>query len=241
MDTANRRRPIPGSAPSKPVKPTNPEFDKAFDAEAFLRSEGIGRTFLVREPNELIFAQGTASDAVYFIIKGTVKLTVVSATGKEALIGLIGRSNFIGEQAVAGPVVQRTATARAKSKSSLLRITRPEMLRVIREEHAFSDRFIAHLLSRASRTENDLTDQLFNSTEKRLARALLLMANFGKAGEPRTVIPNISQDELAQMVGSTRTRVNLLLNRFRRLGYIQYNGVFHVYRTLLAVVLKDTA
>lgn len=216
-----------------------PNFDRAFDVEAFLRSEGIGRTIIVREAKDLVYAQGEPSDAVYFIIKGTVKLTVVSASGKEALIGLIGKNNFVGEQAVAGQSIRRTATATAKGRCSLLRITRAEMLRVIQKEHAFSDRFISHLLSRATRAEQDLTDQLFNSTEKRLARALLLMANFGKAGEPRTVIPSISQDELAQMIGSTRTRVNMLLNRFRRLGYVEYNGVFHVYRTLLTVVLHD--
>jgi CRP-like cAMP-binding protein len=178
---------------------------------------------------------------VFFVLRGRVKLSVLSPAGKQAVIALISKNNFIGEQAVGPKGVRRTCSAVATTACSLLRISRAEISRVIREEHAFSDRFITHLLSRAARAEDDLTDLLFNSTEKRLARALLLMANFGDAGAPRTTIPNVSQDELAQIVGSTRSRVNFLLNRFRRLGYIQYNGVFHVYRTLLTVVLRDSA
>jgi CRP-like cAMP-binding protein len=186
-----------------------------------------------------IFAQGDVGDAVFYLQKGRIKLVVVSAQGKEATVSIFGPGDFVGEECVTGVRSVRMSSAVAMTNCTALRIERKEMMRVIHEEHDFSDLFVAHLLSRNRRIQEDLVDQLFNSSEKRLARALLLLANFGKDGKPETVIPKISQEMLAEMIGTTRSRVNFFMNRFRQLGFIEYNGSLQIHSSLLNVVLHD--
>jgi CRP-like cAMP-binding protein len=187
---------------------------------------------------QTIYAQGVGADAVFYIQKGKVKLTVVSKTGKEATIGIISEGNFFGEGALAGQVL-RMGSAAAMTDCELLRIDKKAMIEALHREHAFSDMFVAYLLGRNIRYEEDLVDQLFNSSEKRLARVLLLLAHFGKEGAPETVVPKISQETLAEMVGTTRSRVSFFMNRFRKLGFIHYNGGLQVHSSLLNVVLHD--
>jgi len=213
--------------------------DSTFDPEAFLTQTGVGRTLVALKKDEVLFSQGDVADAVFYIQKGSVKLTVLSQRGKEATLALLEAGNFVGEQCVAGGEVVRVATATAMMPCTLLRITKKEMSRVLHEEHALADRFVAFLLDRNARIQADLVDQLFNSSEKRLARILLILAHFGKDAEPDTVIPKISQEVLAEMVGTTRSRVNFFMNRFRKLGYIEYNGGLEVHRSLLNVVLHE--
>jgi CRP-like cAMP-binding protein len=188
---------------------------------------------------ERIFSQGDTADAVFYIQTGRVRLSVVSGQGKEATISLLGPGNFMGEGCIAGVQGPRLSSATAITPCTILRIERKEMMRVIHEEHGFSDVFVAYLLARNASIQEDLVDQLFNSTEKRLARALLLLANFGKEGKPEPVIPKISQEMLAEMVGATRSRVSFFMNRFRELGFIEYNGSMRVHSSLLNVVLHD--
>jgi CRP-like cAMP-binding protein len=210
-----------------------------FTPEAFLSTIGEGRRLLHHKPKGVIFAQGTASNCVFYILAGRAKLTVLSQSGKEATITLLAPGDFIGEDAIAGVPGPRLATATAITTCTALRIDRDEMCRVMHDEHSFSDFFVRFLIARGMRTQADLVDQLFNSSEKRLARTLLLMAEFGQSGEPVTVIPHITQEALAEMIGTTRSRVSFFMNRFRKLGFIQYNGRIHIHKSLLNVVLHD--
>jgi CRP/FNR family transcriptional regulator, cyclic AMP receptor protein len=210
-----------------------------FDPLAFLANAGVGRKVLRLKAKAVIFSQGDPANAVFYIQTGRAKLTVVSEAGKQATITLLSAGDFVGEESVAAVIGPRLATATAITACSVLKITRVEMVRVIREEPAFSEHFLAFVLSRSMRTQADLVDQLFNSSEKRLARVLLLMAEFGKPGEPQMLIPKISQEALAQIVGTTRARVSLFMNRFRKLGFLDYNGRILVNKSLLNVVLHD--
>jgi CRP/FNR family cyclic AMP-dependent transcriptional regulator len=211
----------------------------AFDPEAFLEEAGVGKTIVDLKKNQALFSQGDEADAVFYLQKGTIKLTVVSQRGKEATVALLQPGNFVGEACVAAAEPIRTLTAIALTRCTLMRIKRSEMVRVLHEEHAFADVFVAFLLARNVRIQADLVDQLFNSSEKRLARILLLLANFGKEGKPETVVPKISQEVLAEMIGTTRSRVNFFMNRFRKLGFIEYNGKLEVHSSLLNVILHD--
>ncbi len=210
-----------------------------FQPAAFLAKIGLGRTIVELKKQQAVFSQGDAANAVFYIQKGKIKLAVISKGGKEATIALLGAGNFLGEDCIAAVQPRRLATAVAITPSTVLRIDRSEMVRVLHEEKAFSDIFVAYLLSRNARIQEDLVDQLFNSSEKRLARALLLLAQFGKEGAPDTVIPKISQETLAEMVGTTRSRVSFFMNRFRKMGFIEYNGKLSVHSSLLNVVLHD--
>jgi CRP-like cAMP-binding protein len=210
-----------------------------FDPEAFLASAGLGRRIVQLKAKEAFFSQGSLADSIFYLQKGRAKLTVVSAAGKEATITLLSVGDFIGEESLAGAVGLRLATATAVNACSALKIEREEMIRVMHEEHALSDLFLKFLLARSMRTQADLVDQLFNSSEKRLARILLLMAEFGTPGVPETMIPKITQETLAEMIGTTRSRVSFFMNRFRKLGFINYNGRIQVHKSLLNVVLHD--
>ncbi len=210
-----------------------------FDAAAFLSKAGLGRRIVRVMPKHTFFSQGDPAEFVLYLQKGRAKLTVVSERGKEATITLLSAGDFIGEESIAGAVGLRLATATAMNACTALRIERSEMIRVMHEEHAFSDLFLKFLLARSMRTQADLVDQLFNSSEKRLARILLLMAEFGKAGEPETLIPEITQKTLADMIGTTRSRVSFFMNRFRKLGLLEYNGRIRVNKSLLNVILHD--
>jgi len=210
-----------------------------FDAASFLATAGVGRTIAHLKAKEPLFAQGNKADAVFYIQKGRAKLTVVSNAGKEATITLLTAEDFVGEESITAVVGLHMATATAITACVVLRIQRQEMLRVLGEEHAFSAMFLAYLLGRSMRTQADLVDQLFNSSEKRLARVLLLMAEFGKPGEPEMLIPQITQETLAEMIGTTRARVSFFMNRFRKHGFIEYNGRIRVHKSLLNVVLHD--
>jgi CRP/FNR family transcriptional regulator, cyclic AMP receptor protein len=211
----------------------------AFDPAAFLAKSGIGRRIVQVKNKEPFFSQGDNGDCVFYLQKGRAKLTVISKAGKEATIALLGAGDFLGEESVAAVGGLRLATATATAACTALKIERKEMIRVIHEEHAFSDLFVAFVLKRSMRTQADLVDQLFNSSEKRLARILLLMAEFGRSRAPLMRIPKVSQESLANMVGTTRSRVSFFMNRFRKLGLIDYNGDIHVNKSLLNVVLHD--
>jgi CRP/FNR family transcriptional regulator, cyclic AMP receptor protein len=211
----------------------------SFDVAAFLAKAGLGRRIVQMKPKQPFFSQGNPADSVFYLQEGRAKLTVVSRNGKEATITLLSSGDFIGEESIAGAVGLRLATATAVTACTALKIERSEMLRVLHEEHAFSDLFLKFLLARSMRTQADLVDQLFNSSEKRLARILLLMAEFGKPGEPETLIPKITQETLAEMVGTTRSRVSFFMNRFRQLGFIEYNGRIKVHKSLLNVILHN--
>jgi CRP-like cAMP-binding protein len=211
----------------------------AFDPDAFLENTGVGRTVVDLKKNDVLFSQGEPADAVFYIRKGNLKLSVVSQRGKEATVALLATGNFVGESCIAAAERFRMVTATALNRCTLMRIDREEMVRVLHEEHAFSDVFVSFLLERNVRIQEDLVDQLFNSSEKRLARVLLLLAHFGKEGKPENVIPKISQEVLAEMVGTTRSRVNFFMNRFRKLGFIEYNGDLEVHSSLLNVILHD--
>ncbi len=210
-----------------------------FDAAAFLGKAGLGRRLVKLKPKEAFFSQGNPADSVFYLQKGRARITVISDKGKEATITLLSAGEFIGEESIAGSAGLRLVTATAITACTALQIERAEMIRVMHEEHAFSDVFVKFLLARSMRTQADLVDQLFNSSEKRLARILLLMAEYGKPGEPETVIPPITQETLAEMIGTTRSRVSFFMNRFRKLGYIAYNGRIRVHKSLLDVILHD--
>ena len=212
----------------------------AFQPAAFLAKTGMGRTIVDLKRNQTVFSQGDSANAVFYIQKGRIKLTVISKRGKEATIALLSAGSFLGEECIAAIQPQRMATATAIAPATLLRIERKEMVRVLHEEQLFSEVFVSYLLARNTRIQEDLVDQLFNSSEKRLARALLLLAQFGKdGGAPETVIPKISQEVLAEMIGTTRSRVSFFMNRFRKLGFIEYNGTLSVHSSLLNVILHD--
>jgi CRP-like cAMP-binding protein len=210
-----------------------------FDAEAFLASAGLGRRVIQFAAKEAFFSQGDPADAVFYLQQGRAKVTVVSTSGKEATIALVSAGEFVGEGALAATAGLRLSTATAITACTALKIGRDEMVRVMHEENSFSELFLKFLLEHSMRIQADLVDQLFNSSEKRLARILLLMAEFGKPGEPEQYIPKISQETLAEMVGTTRSRVSYFMNRFRKLGFIEYNGRIKVHKSLLNAVLLD--
>ena len=210
----------------------------AFDVQSFLDSAGLRRTVSKIQEKGTIFSQGDLAKNVMYIQEGGVKLTVVNETGKEAVVGILGPGDFFGEGCLAGQSI-RMATATTIALTTVLIIEKNEVIRVLHEEHEFSDRFIAYTLARNARVEEDLIDQLFNSSEKRLARTLLLLARYGAQDQPQKVIPNVSQETLAEMIGTTRSRVNFFMNKFRKLGFIQYNGEIHVNKSLLSVVLHE--
>jgi len=214
---------------------TKPHFDSA----VYLATEGTGRKIVRFKARQVLFAQGSSADSVFYIQAGRAKLTVLSKRGKEATVTLLATGDFVGEEAITAAGALRTASATAIVACAALKIGREQMLRVLHEEHLFSAFFLNFMLVRGMRTQADLIDQLFNSSERRLARTLLLMAEFGQPGEPQTLIPPITQETLAEMIGTTRSRVSFFMNRFRKLGYIEYNGRIRVNRLLLSVVLHD--
>jgi len=212
---------------------------RIFDPRAFLTSVGIGRTVQHYKPKEAIFSQGDPADTVFYIQKGAVRLSVLSKQGKEATLALLGPGDFVGEGCLASDHSIRLSSAAAITASSILRIEKRRMLNTLHEEHELSDLFVAYVIERHNRTQADLVDQLFNSSEKRLARDLLILARFGKEDAPETVVPTVSQETLAEMVGTTRSRVNFFMNKFRKLGFIHYNGGLQVHSSLLSVVLHE--
>jgi CRP-like cAMP-binding protein len=211
---------------------------RKFDPQTFLSTVDEGRTIAAFPRKQTIFAQGDSSDAVFYIQRGQVKLTVVSKTGKEATIGILNEGDFFGEGCLTGQAL-RLCSATAMTDCTVMRIDKESMMEVLHREHAFSDMFVAYLLTRNIRYEEDLVDQLFSSSEKRLARVLLLLANFGNEAKPKVAIPKISQETLAEMVGTTRSRVNFFMNKFRKLGFIRYDGGLEVHSSLLNVLLHD--
>jgi CRP/FNR family transcriptional regulator, cyclic AMP receptor protein len=223
--------PKPFPAPARPSLP-------AFDVPAFLKSAGISPRTVRFATGAVVFAQGAQSNSVFYLQEGGVKLSVLSAAGKEAVVAMLGPGDFLGEGCLAGQPL-RMGTAKAVMRTVLLRIAKRDMVRMLHEYPEFSDRFIAHMLTRNIRIEEDLVDQLFNSSEKRLARTLLLLARYGKEETTPRVLPKLSQETLAEMVGTTRSRVNFFMNKFRRLGLIEYNGGLKVNGSLLSVVLHD--
>jgi CRP-like cAMP-binding protein len=216
------------------LKSANSKFDPA----EFLAKIGSGRSMAKFRKNQNLFAQGDVADAVFYIQKGKVKITVISVHGKEAVIAIMEKDEFTGEGCLAGQSV-RIATASAMTDCEIMRIEKSAIISILHQEPAFSEMFVAHLLARTIRVEADLVDQLFNSSEKRLARALLLLANFGKDGKPEPIIAKVSQETLAEMIGTTRSRVSFFMNKFRKLGFINYNGKIEVHTSLLNVVLHD--
>jgi len=221
------------------IKPTIKFKGKsAFNAQAFLDSAGVARKVTEFKKKAAIFSQGDPAANVLYIQKGAVRLSVVNETGKEAVVAILGPGDFFGEGCLAAQPI-RIGSATAVAPTTVLVIEKKEMIRVLHAEHAFSDRFISYMLSRNIRVEEDLVDQLFNSSEKRLARTLLLLARYGKEEKPQKMVPKISQEMLAEMVGTTRSRVNFFMNKFKKLGFIKYNGGLHIDTSLLSVVLHD--
>jgi len=212
---------------------------KLFDSKVFLANVGAGRTVQQHRPKQAIFSQGDRADAVFYIQEGKVRLSVLSKQGKEATIALLGTGDFLGEGCIASDQPLRLATATAITECSVLRIEKSRMQRTLHEEHEFSDMFVGYVVERHCRTQADLVDQLFNSSEKRLARTLLVLSRVGKENHTETVIPRVSQETLAEMVGTTRSRVNFFMNKFRKLGLIDYNGGLEVNSSLLSIVLHD--
>jgi CRP/FNR family cyclic AMP-dependent transcriptional regulator len=211
---------------------------KTFDPKAFLATVNHGRTVSTYRRDAIVFRQAGPADAVFYIRKGRIKIVVASQQGKEAVVAVLGPGEFFGEGCLIGQPL-RLATARAMVDSEIMRVGKAEMVRVLHDEPSFGELFMAHLLTRNSRVEEDLADQLFNSSEKRLARTLLLLANFGKEGEAQPITTKISQETLAEIVGTTRPRVNTFMNKFRKLGFIDYNGDLKVHNSLLSVILRD--
>ena len=220
------------------ISPQRKRRSPRFDPAVFLEAAAKGRIISKHRKNEIVFSQGDASDAVFYIQKGKVKVTVVSKLGKEAVIAILGTDEFVGEGCLTGQP-KRLATASAMTDCVTMRVAKAEIQRLLRDEPAFSQMFVSHILARNARVEEDLLDQLFNSTEKRLARLLLLLANFGKEGRPEPLVAKISQETLAEMIGTTRSRVSHFMNRFRKAGFIDYNGHLEVHSSLLSVVLAD--
>lgn len=211
---------------------------RPFSAQEFLDSTGAARKMMDFALKEVVFTQGDPADSVFYIQKGGVKLSVVSSNGKEAVVAILGPGDFFGEGCLAGHL-RRIGTAAAITASTILRIEKSEMIRLLHVERALSDRFINHMLIRNIRIEEDLVDQLFNSSEKRLARTLLQLARYGKQDKPERIIPKVSQEMLAEMIGTTRSRVNFFMNKFRKMGFIEYNGGLHVNTSLLGVLLHE--
>ena len=225
-------------SPSSSKTKSMPRKKSAFDAQAFLDSAGVTRKVRQFKRAEIIFSQGAAAESVMYIQDGGVKITAVSAGGKEAIIAILGPGDFFGEGCLAGQTL-RMGNATAITPSTVLVIDKKEMQHVLHEQHDLSDLFITFVLTRNIRVEEDLVDQLFNSTEKRLARTLLLLARYGKQEQPQRVLPRVSQETLAEMIGTTRTRVNLFMNKFKKLGFIKYNGGIEINTSLLSVVLHE--
>ena len=232
-------------SPSRRVSSKTPRFSTktnlktpAFDLKLFLDSAGLGKKISKFQRNEIIFAQGDPAKMVMYIQEGGVKLSVVNTTGREAVVAILGAGDFFGEGCLSGQSICM-ATATTVAPTTVLAIEKSEMIRLLHSEHKFSDRFIAYMLTRNIRVEEDLIDQLFNSSEKRLARTLLLLARYGAQGQPQEAIPKVSQEMLAEMIGTTRSRVNFFMNKFRKLGFIRYNGEIHVNNSLLSIVLHD--
>jgi CRP/FNR family transcriptional regulator, cyclic AMP receptor protein len=226
---------------SKSVKRRNgrkPAAGASFDPATFLETNASGRVIATHSKKDVIFSQGDAANSIFYIRKGKVKVAVVSKQGKEAVVALLGPDEFVGEGCLIGQP-KRLATASAMTDCETMRVDKTEIQRVLTDEPAFSQMFIAHVLARNARIEEDLVDQLFNSTEKRLARLLLLLANFGKEGRPEPIVAKISQETLAEMIGTTRSRVSHFMNKFRELGFINYNGHLEVHNSLLGVLLAD--
>jgi len=221
------------------AKPQPVNDNTVFDAKTFLARAGLGKKVLNLKKKETAFAQGDPADAIFYVQKGQLRVTVTSANGKEATVALVSAGEFLGEDCMVTAHPLRLATATAMIECVLLRISKTEMVRVLRQEHALSDVFVSFLLARNARVQADLVDQLFNSSEKRLARILLLLAQFGKESKPETVVPKISQELLAEMIGTTRSRVSFFMNRFRKLGFIKYNGEIQVHNTLLNIFLNE--
>ncbi|PYT79643.1 MAG: Crp/Fnr family transcriptional regulator [Acidobacteria bacterium] len=215
-----------------------PRETERFDLQAFLNSAGVARKIRKFKRAEVVYSQGDAAKSVMYIQEGGVRLSVVSEGGKEAVVAMLGPGDFFGERCLAGQPV-RMGTATAITSSTVLVIEKSEMFKVLHEQHALSDRFITFMLGRNIRIEEDLVDQLFNSSEKRLARTLLLLARYGREDEPHGVLPKVSQETLAEMIGTTRSRVNFFMNKFRKLGFIRYNGGLQINTSLLSVVLHD--
>ena len=211
---------------------------RAFEPQVFLAKAGVGTSIVTYLKNQKIFSQGDPADSIFYIQHGRVKIAVVSDRGKEAVVALLTRSHFFGEGCLAGQQV-RMGTAVAMSECLIMRVEKARAVRVLHEEPTFSELFVSHLLSRNIRIEEDLVDQLFNSSEKRLARVLLLLAHYGKDSKPEPVVPQISQETLAEIIGTTRPRVSFFMNKFRKLGFIDYNGGLHVHNSLLNVILHD--
>jgi CRP/FNR family transcriptional regulator, cyclic AMP receptor protein len=209
-----------------------------FDPKAFLATGGPGHTMSDLRKNEVVFRQSAAADAVFYIQKGKIKIVVSSEQGKEAVVGVMGPGEFFGEGCLIGQPL-RLATAKAMTESQVVRVSKAEMVRVLHAEPRFAELFMTHLLTRNSRVEEDLVDQLFNSSEKRLARTLLLLANFGQDGGPQPITTPISQETLAEIIGTTRPRVSVFMNKFRKLGFIEYNGHLEVHSSLMSVVLRE--
>jgi CRP-like cAMP-binding protein len=212
--------------------------EEPFDPKDFLAKVAGGRTISKYRKNQKVFSQGDAADSVFYIRKGKIKITVISEHGKEAVVAILGSDEFCGEGCLSAQP-KRIATATALTECEIMRIEKEAIIRVLHDEPRFSEMFLAHLLARTIRVEEDLVDQLFNSIEKRLARALLLLANFGKESRPEPVITKVSQEVLAEMIGATRSRVSFFMNKFRKLGFISYNGTMEVHSSLLSVVLHD--
>jgi CRP/FNR family transcriptional regulator, cyclic AMP receptor protein len=213
--------------------------EAAFDPAVFLTNAGLGRKIVHLKAKESFFSQGNPADSIFYLQTGRAKLTVVSKEGKEATIAMVSAGDFVGEESLASVGGLHMATATTMTACTAMKVERSEMIRVMHEEHTFSDHFLKFLLTRSMRTQADLVDQLFNNSEKRLARILLLMAEFGKPGEPEPLIPTITQETLAEMIGTTRSRVSFFMNRFRKLGLIEYNGRIRVHKSLFNVVLHD--
>jgi CRP/FNR family transcriptional regulator, cyclic AMP receptor protein len=226
--------PRPLARPRRSRKPS-----ASFDVKGFLTNAGLGRSIRHYDPKERIFSQGERADTILYVQQGRVRISVLSKRGKEAVIALLGPGDFMGEGCIASDQPRRMATATAISECSVMVIQRKELLRVLHAEHEFSDMFVGFVIERHNRTQADLVDQLFNSSEKRLARALLILARFGKEDKPEKVIPSVNQETLAEMIGTTRSRVNFFMNKFRRLGFIHYNGGLRIHSSLLNVVLHD--
>ncbi len=210
-----------------------------FDPGKYLSAAGVTKKIVRLKAENVFFSQGDRANSIYYLESGRAKLIVVSKRGKEATVSLLGGGEFIGEESLAAVAGVRTATAKAITACTALKLDRDDMVRLLHEQHEFSDLFLKFILVRAMRTQEDLVDQLFNNSEKRLARTLLLMAEFGKPGEPEMLIPPVTQEALADMIGTTRSRVSFFMNRFRKLGFIEYNGRIHVHKSLLNVVLHD--
>ena len=216
----------------------NTSANQSFDIGLYLTTSGVKKKLVSYRKAEAIFSQGEKSDSVFYLRTGTIKIAVTSSSGKEAVVAILRPGDFFGEGCIAGQPL-RVSRAITMEPSTVLEIERQEMIRVLHEEHEFSDRFLAHMLKRNVRIEQDLVDQLFNSSEKRLARALLLVARYGNNEKPQKIVAQISQATLAEMIGTTRSRVSYFMNKFRRLGFVKYNGGIHVNDSLLRVILRD--